>query len=91
MEACLSHDKHEKAVSLVNCNLAQYSVTHRCLEMTVGFMTLPTTVVLRSRPCLRRPYDAFVVNLQANHNRVSSEIKKEHCGRKMFIPQWNGI
>jgi len=54
MEARLLPDTHKKATALVNSTLAQHSVTHRSLEMTVGFLSFASNVGTACRLFLRR-------------------------------------
>jgi hypothetical protein len=63
MEAHLPPDKHKKAMALVNSTLAQHSVTHKCFETTVGFLSFASKVVPASRPFLRRLNDALRATL----------------------------
>jgi hypothetical protein len=91
METPLPPDKHEKATALVNSTLVQHSVTHRSLEMTVGFLSFASIVVPASRPFLRQLYDALTATLRTHHIRVSSEIKKDLSWWQTFLPQWNRI
>jgi len=91
MEARLPHDKHENAMGLVDSTLAQHSVTHRSLEMTVGFSSLASKVVPASRPFLRRLYNTLTTTSQTHHIGLSSEIKKYLSWCQMCLRESNGI
>jgi hypothetical protein len=85
MEARLPHDKHDKATALVNSTIAQHPVTHRSLEMTMGFLSFTSKLVQASRPFLRRAYDAVPVTSRTHHIGVSSEIKT-HLSLVAHVP-----
>jgi hypothetical protein len=91
MEARLPPGIPEKATALVNSTLGQNSVTHRSLEMTMGFLSLACKVVPASGHFLRRLNDTLTVTSQTYHIRVSSEIKKDLTRWQTFLLQWNGI
>lgn len=53
MGAGLLCNKHKKAMPLLKCTLLKYSVTQRCLPITIGFSSFASKLILASHICHR--------------------------------------
>lgn len=90
MEARLSPEKLQRAITLVDQTLRKTHITLEGLQSLVGFLSFACKVIPLGRTFIRRLLNALS-NVKGKVLHLTSDMRLDLKWWKDFLPKWNGI
>jgi len=90
MMTCLSSDKHQKTIQLVNSMLTKSSLLYEKLQTLLDFLSFAAKIVISERVFLRRLFNNLII-IKSRKQRINYSMQQDLLWWKTFLSKWNNV